>query len=55
MFKGLTSHKSKELHGSCQGKSTRVVLKCFALSVVWIFGNMQFVLVFLSYMSHCPF
>lgn len=39
MFKGLTSHKSKELHGSCQGKSphsSRAEMFCAVLSVAWI-------------------
>lgn len=56
MFKGLTSHKSKERHGSCQGKSphsSRDEMFCAECRVD--FGNMHFVLVFLSHKSHCPF
>lgn len=37
MFKGLTSHKSKEPCSSCQGRSPHLsLLNCFVLSVVWI-------------------
>lgn len=47
MFKGLTSHKSKELHGSCQGKSPHSShAEMFCAECRVDFGNMHFVLGF---------
>lgn len=54
MFKGLTSHTSKELRRSCQGRSPHLSAELFCAECRVDSGNMHFVLVFFA-TSHAVF
>lgn len=48
MLKGLTSHKSKELRSSCQGRSPHLSAELVCAERCVDSGNMHFVLVFFA-------